>query len=241
MISRSNQTPLYIQVLHHLEDEIKSGKWEVGTQLPTQKELADRYNVSLITVRQALTELNQMGYIENIRGKGTFIKKNKETIGFVQFKSFTEEMELEGKSVSTKVISIFEDIANQVDADVLKVNEGDTILRVKRIRYIDGVASVLTITTVSMDFGRQLKNYDLNGSLYRVLKDKLQLDIYKASESIEIDFPNLEAQDRLSIGQNMPVFKVTRTSFSDNVTPIEYTTSIFKGDTTRFFIELFNK
>ncbi|MCP3032589.1 GntR family transcriptional regulator [Halobacillus sp. A1] len=241
MISRSNQIPLYIQVLNHLEDEIKSGKWEVGTQLPTQKELADKYNVSLITVRQALTELNQMGYIDNIRGKGTFIKKNKETIGFVQFKSFTEEMELEGRSVSTKVISIFEDNANQVDSDVLKVNEGETILRIKRIRYIDGVESVFTTTTVSMDLGQQLRNFDLNGSLYSVLKAKLNLNIYKASEAIEIDFPNLEAQERLSISEGMPVFKVTRTSFSNNITPIEYTTSVFKGDTTRFFIELFNK
>lgn len=67
-------TPLYQQILDDLMVAIKAGKYPPGTQLPTEKELSDTYNVSRITSKRALTELEQAGVIYRVRGKGSFVK-----------------------------------------------------------------------------------------------------------------------------------------------------------------------
>lgn len=66
--------PLYKKILTDLREEILSGKLTVEEQLPTEKELSDRYQVSRITSKRALNELEQEGLIYRVRGKGSFVK-----------------------------------------------------------------------------------------------------------------------------------------------------------------------
>ncbi len=66
--------PLYKKILHDLQAEIFSGRLAVDFQLPTEKELSERYHVSRITSKRALTELEQAGLIYRVRGKGSFVK-----------------------------------------------------------------------------------------------------------------------------------------------------------------------
>lgn len=66
--------PLYRIIYESLESAIKSGDFKVGSQLPTEKELSETYQVSRITSKRALTELEQDGFISRIRGKGSFVR-----------------------------------------------------------------------------------------------------------------------------------------------------------------------
>ncbi|WP_308618248.1 LacI family DNA-binding transcriptional regulator [uncultured Enterococcus sp.] len=65
--------PLYLKILRDLEYNITSGKFAAGDQLPTEKELSEQYNVSRITSKRALNELEQQGLIKRTRGKGSFV------------------------------------------------------------------------------------------------------------------------------------------------------------------------
>ncbi|MHC5248774.1 GntR family transcriptional regulator [Enterococcus sp. LJL90] len=67
--------PLYQTILNDLKEKILSGTLQPGSQVPTEKELSDSYQVSRITSKRALTELEQLGLIERTRGKGSFVKK----------------------------------------------------------------------------------------------------------------------------------------------------------------------
>lgn len=66
--------PLYRKIYEDLERAIASGEFTHGNQLPTEKELSETYQVSRITSKRALTELEQAGFISRIRGKGSFVK-----------------------------------------------------------------------------------------------------------------------------------------------------------------------
>ncbi|OTP06816.1 GntR family transcriptional regulator [Enterococcus sp. 10A9_DIV0425] len=66
--------PLYKKIFLALETAIKEGKLPVDSQVPTEKELSQQYNVSRITSKRALTELEQLGLIYRVRGKGSFVK-----------------------------------------------------------------------------------------------------------------------------------------------------------------------
>src|SRR5690606_26146540 len=69
----ARRLPLYQQIYQQLLEDIRTGKYPPGSQLPTEKELAEAYGVSRITSKRALTELAEAGFIERIRGRGSFV------------------------------------------------------------------------------------------------------------------------------------------------------------------------
>ncbi|WP_206853858.1 GntR family transcriptional regulator [Candidatus Enterococcus mangumiae] len=68
------EQPLYKTIFLALEKAINEGTLPVDSQVPTEKELSEQYNVSRITSKRALTELEQLGMIYRVRGKGSFVK-----------------------------------------------------------------------------------------------------------------------------------------------------------------------
>src|SRR5579863_5096919 len=91
-LDRDLPVPLYHQLQAVLKAEIESGKWRPGDQLPTESQLTGLYQVSKITVRQALEELAELGYIRREHGRGTFVERRKFDEGPRELTSFTEEM-----------------------------------------------------------------------------------------------------------------------------------------------------
>ena len=73
MIDRKSGVPLYHQLLEIFDNYIKDGIWKVGEQLPTENELAMKFGVSKITVRQAMGILAKEGKVEKQAGRGTFV------------------------------------------------------------------------------------------------------------------------------------------------------------------------
>jgi GntR family transcriptional regulator len=69
----SSPVPLYFKVMTEIRDNILSGTWSRGFQLPGELDLARRLGVSVITVRQALGQLVQEGLVRRQRAKGTFV------------------------------------------------------------------------------------------------------------------------------------------------------------------------
>jgi GntR family transcriptional regulator len=65
--------PLYRQIEHVLRQEIGGGAWAIGTELPTEAQLATRFSVSLITVRHALRDLEAAGMIRKRPAKAALV------------------------------------------------------------------------------------------------------------------------------------------------------------------------
>ena len=72
----------YRQVEYSLREEIASGLWQPGARLPGEYELADRFHVAYLTVRQAVANLLEEGILIRVRGKGTFVAENDPSSSF---------------------------------------------------------------------------------------------------------------------------------------------------------------
>jgi len=96
--------PLHHQVYLDLSSAMDDGEWKPGDRLPTERELAERYGCSLITVRRALSELVREGRIERTRGRGTFVLHPRVQLDFGGSQSFTSEMQSHGLDAETKVV-----------------------------------------------------------------------------------------------------------------------------------------
>jgi len=65
----------YEKIITNIEKKIQSGIWSTGMLMPTESELCTLFEVSRITVRRALAELEKLGLVERIQGKGSFVGK----------------------------------------------------------------------------------------------------------------------------------------------------------------------
>ena len=93
--------PLYFQLMEELKEQIENEKYKRGDAFLTEKQLQERYQVSRVTVRQAVNELVNAGYLQCARGVGTTVVFNKIDETLKQLKSFSEEMESHGIIIKT--------------------------------------------------------------------------------------------------------------------------------------------
>ncbi|MFB0517589.1 MAG: GntR family transcriptional regulator [Candidatus Neomarinimicrobiota bacterium] len=81
-VDLENPSPFYRQVIEDLRAQVNSGQLKAGDQIPSQRELAQRYGVSSITIKRALTELISEGLLLSRAGKGTFVAQPKRAITY---------------------------------------------------------------------------------------------------------------------------------------------------------------
>src|SRR5215813_9388676 len=79
----ASDDPLYLQVVRALKDEIVSGVYPIGSQLPTEEELCERFSVSRYTVREALRRLREDSLVSSRQGAGTTVVPPRPTDSFV--------------------------------------------------------------------------------------------------------------------------------------------------------------
>ncbi|MEW6739266.1 MAG: GntR family transcriptional regulator, partial [Nitrospirota bacterium] len=91
-VDRFTQEKLYIQLMRIFLELINSGNWQLGQQIPTEEDLCKKYNVSKITIRQAINNLVSDGYLIKIQGKGTFVAGTLPVVGLAMKTKLTEEM-----------------------------------------------------------------------------------------------------------------------------------------------------
>lgn len=106
-LDKESTVSLYIQLMHVIKEQIHNGTYLEGEQIPTEGELSKMYNISRITIRRAIEELCQQGYLKKIQGKGTFVEAPKIYRKLEQDNniSFTEACKLNGCTSSSHVIS----------------------------------------------------------------------------------------------------------------------------------------
>ena len=80
MTIMDSSKPLYLQVEADIKNRILSKQYMPGDKLPTENELSAQYNVSKITIRKAIQNLSDEGYVNKVQGKGTFINFKKDKL-----------------------------------------------------------------------------------------------------------------------------------------------------------------
>ena len=76
-LDKSVPIPLYFQLKELVLDEIKKGNYKEGDMIPTENEISEEFQISRTTVRQAITELVQEGWLYRVKSKGTFVTRPK--------------------------------------------------------------------------------------------------------------------------------------------------------------------
>lgn len=209
----NNSVPRHQQIADHLRSDIKKNEFLPGDKLPSEKRLCDYFNVSRITVRQALTALENEGLIFKKQGLGAFVSEQKDTQTLVQLTDFSEDMRRAGFTSSSKLIR-FKKVAAEVEINtILEIPPTSPLIRVDRVRLGNGKPVAFDITWLPGSYGQLLLGEDLtNKTIYEILEDTYAIPISAGRYKFTATNADEYIAKHLDIEKGSPVFEIDRCS-----------------------------
>lgn len=240
MLDDKAPVALYYQLKEILIDKIKSNEWSIGSKIPTERELCEMYKVSRTTVRQALNELENTGYLNRKQGKGTFVIAPKMEQRLSYFYSFSEEIRKMGYTPGTRILDFNIVGADKNIAYQLNVSEGTKVYSIKRLRLANGEPFALETSYIPYEACVGLTPDEVsNKGLYNTLKSKYNITPSQAEEVFYAALINGKDAAYLQVKNGFPGLYLERTTYYDDSNkPIEYCKCIIKGDSYKYRVIL---
>jgi GntR family transcriptional regulator len=234
MIDKNSPIPIYHQLEEFIKAQIDNGDLQPDEAIPSERVYADMFQISRMTIRQALTNLVNDGYLYRQKGKGTFVNKKKVEQRLQGLTSFTEDMKERGFTPGSKLVS-FEIIPSGREiAERLKLRENTPVYEIKRVRLADNVPMALETTYLPANLVKGLTEEIINQSLYQYIEDKLSLTIHEATQQIEASIAKDQELRLLEIEKGSPVLLILRSSYLEDGTPFEFVKSAYRADRYKF-------
>ena len=155
MISPNSSTPLYTQIKERLKELIQSGAYPEGSKLPSEKELCEKYNVSRITVRKAIEQLETSGMIYSVHGKGTFVKNTTIDSSLMKISSFADTLAQKGFQGFTRITSYEECQLDDFDR-MMHGNDWESLSRIALTGYSEDEPVVFYKSVIRNPYGKEM-------------------------------------------------------------------------------------
>ena len=227
--------PLYYQLASILREHIVSGKYLAGDRLPTEEALARDYDVSRITIRQALGDLEKEGFIKREAGRGTFVADRRTFSNTFRMEGSLEDLISMGQSTTVRVLSLTTIKASASEADFLRLNLGDPLVRCTRLRLHGGTPFSYIINHLPGDIGKHLRPEAWKkGSILRQIETGLGIRMGDADQTISASPADAHLARLLKTGIGAALLSVDRVVRSVEGRPVEHVHSYYRSDIYSF-------
>lgn len=217
-------SPLYKQIKDLLVHSLHEGEWKPGENIPSELDLAARFQVSQGTVRKAIDELAAENLLIRRQGKGTFVATHHEAqvrYRFLRLKSDSEENAARAQSV---YLQCGRQRAPQDVARVLMLRGSDSVIYIRRIMSFGTVPTVLDEIWLPGDAFKGLtieKLQALNGPLYGFFETEFGVNMVRADEKLKAVACDTETAGLLKVESGTPLLQVNRVSYTYGDRPME--------------------
>jgi GntR family transcriptional regulator len=207
-----------------------------GSELPSERELAERYGVARMTVRGEIDRLTAEGLTYRLQGRGTFVAEPR-VAQAGSLSSFTEDMRGRGMKPSSVVLAQEEIEATALLAGKLELAPGAPVLRVDRVRLADGRAMAVEQAYLPMDRFPGVAESDFSrASLFELLGDRWGAGLGDADQRVvAVAIEGADAEE-LDVAEGQPGLRFQTLTRDRDGTPLFYAVSLYRGD--RYEIDL---
>ena len=226
--------PMYRQIAEALREKINEGELKPGDALPTESSLQEAFNVSRVTVRQALKLLTEEQIVESIQGSGTYVKEERVNYDIYQLTGFYEK--LADRNVDThSEVSIFEVLkADAKLAEKLNLSHDDKVWHVKRVRFIKQKPVNLEETWMPLALFPDLTWEVMENSKYHYVEQIKKLVIDRSEQELVPIMPSEEAIAALALDPAKPILEKASRGFLKDGRVFEYSRNFFNTDDYKF-------
>ena len=226
--------PLYRRLEERLRHAIESGAVKPEQALPSERDLAEDFNVSRITIRKALDGLVGGGLLVRRHGAGTFVAGRVEK-SFSKLTSFSEDMAARGRSSRSEWIARAEGAVTPDESLMLGLSPGTAVYRFHRIRFADELAMALEYSTIPA-FALASAGV-VRGSLYEALNAAGNRPV-RALQRLRAVLFDAQQASLLGVDVGAPGLLIERRGFLEDGRAVEMTQSWYRGDAYDFVAEL---
>jgi DNA-binding GntR family transcriptional regulator len=231
--------PLYQQVQLAIAEHIAAGRLAPGQQLPSERQLCERFDISRVTARRALAALVDDGLIEASPGKGWFVADGHLSEPPNALQSFTSLARARGLEPTARVLCHEVRDATMDEAESLQVAPGATVLELERVRLLDRVPVAVHRCLVPLALCPALADADYReASVYDILLAKARIAPTLADCTLEATSAGPVIAPLLDLDVDAPVLVSRQTTFDDSGHPIETSRIVYRGDRYRFRTKL---
>ncbi len=237
-------TPLYFQIEMDLRKRIVDGGFKPGHLLPSERELIKSYNVSRLTVREAINRLVSQGLVVKKQGKGTFVAEQRADYMVGPLNSSSEVFLLKNYKVKTIVIKSEKIIPNKKIGKSLHLSDSgrEEIYYLERVRFANEIPVAHIKCYLPYKYVADIESFDFSkAGLYRTLEDYYRLEIFEAYEIVEATGATRSSAELLNLTAGAPVLMNQRTTYLKDGNVIEFEKVLYRSDIYKYYNKLIRR
>lgn len=231
--------PLYTQIKEILRTRILDGTYQAHQQMPSESELTRSFDVSRITVRQALGDLQKEGLIFKIHGKGTYVSQPKAFQNLGKLQGFGEAMASMGYETLSQVVSFKIVPADKIVAKKLGLDETEMVSEIRRVRYLNRAPISLDVSYLPRTVGERLIKEDLaHRDIFLILENDYGYSLGQAELQIEAMLADESLGRLIHLQEGSPVLRIERLTFTTDNQPLDFEYLYYRGDAFQYRLRI---
>lgn len=222
-------SPLYRQIKDFLIRSLEAGEWGPGDAIPSEGELATRFNVSQGTVRKAIDEMAAENLLVRRQGKGTFVATHTDPHSFYRFLRLVPDDGSATHTVSDPFSCVLQEATPEVAA-VLGLPVGAQVICIERLLRFSGEPVVFDQIYLVPELFPGLALEKLRGgerSLYSQFESDYGVRMINAEEHLRAVAADSHSAARLGLKTGDPLLLVERTAYTYGNKPVEWRRGLY--------------
>lgn len=240
MLYMKSKLPKYKVISDQIRADIENGNYPPYSQLPSEKDLARHYDVSVQTVRSAFLELSGLGLIEKAKGKKSVVCPPKDLEPIFVLQHDNTGYQHAHEQVTYQLIH--QDLIPPTNKARQKLQLSWTtekVIRISRVRKINEKSVSFYITYLNPLLCEALLDERLgNRSLVKTMRETYGLIPQKMLHEFEIKHAEMEVANRLQVAVNSSVLELESVEYNSEEVPFSYNVEYYSADRYRFQLQI---
>ena len=199
----------YQEIQYMLKEKIQQGVYQVGDYLPSENELCTDFSITRTTVRKALDNLINEGFIEKQHGKGSLVKERRNSLGLLNVKGFSEAVGQNVKTIFLQVPAIRKwnrNLSFQPSVKELKAN----CLHFERLRCVgDDPVMLENNWFADLEIRNLVDDEFVEGSFFKTLSQKYLIEISGSEQELRAEYANERTASFLKMETGAPILHIS--------------------------------
>jgi GntR family transcriptional regulator len=230
---------LYHSLGHIIRSKIQSGELSVGQKIPSEREMMKLFGVSRATIRQGIDNLVMEGILYRIQGKGTFVSSAKIEQGVLRIMDFSDLVKQNGLKPSSQLLAKEKILPPPHVIQKLHLTKTEKAIWLQRLLSVNQIPILIETSYFSFKrFPDLLFKYDGEDDPHNFVYKQYGIKVARAKEIFEPVV--LEDKEAAILGTQggFPALWVEVNAYDEQKEPVEYLTTLIRGDRCRTYIDL---
>ncbi len=243
MINKYSNVPLYSQLKNLIIDKIATGEYREESKIPSEQEFCEQYDISRPTVRQAISELTNNGYLYKEKGKGTFVAKTKSKVDIKNFTGFTDSI-LDSQDpgqhdiMSIRAIKLNEATCLEAVFGAQNYPQSSEFAEIKFLTAdLNSVLSYNVSYIPLLLFPEIIEDIKAKKPSYDILRGKYPLLPVKTKSTIEVIYTDQSEAQFLQVQTGHPLIRIENLLYSKSGQLVEFVIAKYRADKSLLVFE----